>query len=276
MQVTTIQQSPPVEQVYHIPVSQIVKIDRLDQIEPPRSPDEIWLWDLDDTLMDVHGMLGSKKWREYFLQATNQELHDKISYLIAIKNYPLHTVEPASAEFIRRHQDNGFIMLGLTARERSHWYYMPARGVDALTVKQLQEVKINFEQSILPDKYAYLCGFAPFYKNIFFSDEETKGDFVKKIFLGCPVRPPKVRFIDDKLKQVEAVKTALDELGIDNECYYYTAIYAKPFDPLIANIELYYLLKEDRIVLDDEAREIAKKQPELDAAYYLQEALIRG
>ena len=89
--------------------------------------------------------------------------------------------------------------------------------------------------------------------------------------------PKKIIFIDDKLSQVESVADALAKLGIEHECYVYTATdeKGKAFNPLIANIQLYYFYQsEGNIILSDEsALLIAKENPEKNAEYYLKATL---
>jgi len=56
-----------------------------------------------------------------------------------------------------------------------------------------------------------------------------------------------------------------------NECYHYCATdkNVNKFSPLVANIQLYHLLKSKEILSDVEANKIAEKHPERDAQYYL-------
>lgn len=48
---------------------------------------------------------------------------------------------------------------------------------------------------------------------------------------------------------------------------------AKMFDPLIANIQLYYYMSFEIILTDEDAESIAESNPEKDANHYLRAAI---
>ncbi len=251
----------------------IYKIESLDQIAASQPARTVYFFDIDDTLFDLPFMLGSKAWRKYIASATKndptQNWHDIFSLFIA--RYHHHkTVETHTSQFIQKLQNQGYDVLGLTARERQVWYDTPTNDIDSLTTSQLESVGISFQD---PQTYAFLSSSPEYFKGTFFADTEPKGEYLLKLFKGAPELPEKVIFIDDKLSQVESVASALNQLGINYECYWYVATdkKASQFDPLIANIQLYYFWtsKGQRIISDDEARSIAKEHPDLTAEYYL-------
>lgn len=256
----------------------IVKIESLNQIA--ESTQAIYLIDLDDTLFDFPYMLGSKAWRKYITSATKEDLtenwHDLFSLFIA-RNHPLETVEAVTKQFILNLQATGNVVFGLTARERERWYDTPVDGIDRMTISQLKSVGINFNDECLVNAYSWLTNSPEFYEGVFFADLDSKGDYLLKLFKDAPELPKKVIFIDDKLSQVESVAAALSQLGIDHECYWYVATdkKASKFDPLIANIQLYYfwISGGERIISDEEAATIAEQHPERNAEYYLQSLL---
>ena len=115
----------------------------------------------------------------------------------------------------------------------------------------------------------YLIDNSYFQKNQSF--QETYADLINNLAFI----PNKVIFIDNKQSQVESVAAALDELGIEHECYWYTATdkKAEQFSPLIANVQLYYLWISNgtHILSDEEAELIAMEHPEKDAESYLRD-----
>lgn len=258
----------------------IIKIESLNQIASAESTQAIYFIDLDDTLFDFPYMLGSKAWRKYMTSATKDDLtenwHDLFSLFI-VRNHPLETVETVTKHFILNLQATGNVVFGLTARERERWYDTPMDGIDRLTVSQLESVGINFNDECLVKAYPWLTNSPEYYEGVFFADLEPKGDYLLKLFKDAPELPKKVIFIDDKLSQVESVAAALSQLGIDHECYWYVATDEKAckFDPLIANIQLYYFWMSggERIISDEEAATIAKQYPERSAECYLQSLL---
>jgi hypothetical protein len=258
----------------------ITKIDSLSQIAEFQPDQTIYLFDIDDTLFDSSHMLGSKAWRKYITAATKDDptnnWHDLFSLFLA-RNHPLETVEPLTSPFIKELQLKGYGVFGLTSRERKSWYDTPMNGIDSLTVFQLESLGISFDNEFLNESYQDLTNDSEYFKGVFFADLEPKGEYLLKLFLNAPQLPEKVIFVDDKLSQVESVATALNQLGIDHECYWYTATddKASRFNPLIANIQLYHfcLSRGERVISDEEAGTIAMQYPERDTEYYLQSLL---
>ena len=261
-------------------VVKIATIESLEQIPISQHEQTLYLIDLDDTLLDFPYMVGSKTWRRYISEAqkidTRKNWHDVFTYFLN-RNYPVTTVEPITSQFVKSLQANGHIVCGLTARERNRWYDKELAGIDELTTNQLKSLDIIFDSEKLEKSYPYLTLESEYYGGTFFADIEPKGSYVLKLFEHASPLPKKVIFIDDKTSQVESVARALENLGIEYECYHYTRTDQKAtmFDPLISNIQLYYFCKSDgqEILSDQEAARIGASEPEKDADYYLSAAL---
>lgn len=240
----------------------------------------MYFFDIDDTLFDTPTMLGSKAWRRYIVSATQDDTtknwHDILSLFIA-RNHPLETVETCTSRFVRELQRKRHLVFGLTARERNMWYDTPVNDIDLLTATQLESLGITFNYESRDKDLSNLTDDPAYFRGIFFADEEPKGRYLLKLFKNVSQLPKKVIFVDDKLNQVESVVEALQLLGISCECYLYTATDAKAdtFNPLIANIQLYYFWMSGgkKILSDHEALLIAKQYPEKNAEYYLRAVL---
>lgn len=253
-------------------------------LEVPKAhpQDTIVFFDIDDTLIDSPYMLGSKGWRAYIVENTkhlDQEWHDMFTLFLARK-YPILGVESTTSQLVRELQSRGYAVCGLTARERQIWYDTPTEGVDLLTIQQLEAAGIHFDSDALMLLYPDLMCAPEYFQGVFFADLEIKGEYLKKLFGNTPPDfrlPKKIVFIDDKLKQVDSVSSALSELEIEHECYWYRATDAKAerFNPLIANIQLYYFwISEGQEILSDQEAEVrAQQHPERKADYYLQALL---
>lgn len=258
----------------------MIRIESLAEISDLQPAGTFYFFDIDDTLIDSPYMLGSKAWRKYMSEVTKRETicnwHDLFSLYVAL-NHPLNTVESITAPFIKELQEKGYVVFGLTARERKKWYDTPAEDIDLLTANQLRSLGIVFKTDNLDSIYDYLIHSPEHFQGIFFADIEPKGGYLLKLFKEARKLPRKVIFIDDKQSQVESVAEALDELGIDNECYWYCPTDKKnqDFDPLVANIQLYYFWtsRAEHILSDSMARAIAQKNPDKAAEYYLQHLL---
>lgn len=262
-------------------VSNIFKIESLSQISTEQPSKTLFLFDLDDTIFDSFSMLGSKAWRRYIVEATkkidiSENWHDIFSFALAQK-HPLKTVETLTSSFVKELQEKGHVVCGLTSRERKLWYNMPKDGVDILTIEQLNSVNVDFNNKSLENVYPYLSGDSEYFKGVFFANIDPKGDYLLHVFANATQYPEKIIFIDDKLSQVESVDNALSKLRVTHECYSYYAIdeKGKSFNPLIANIQLYYFYQSNgkEIISDQKASLIAKENPEKDAESYLRATL---
>lgn len=261
--------------------NKIVKIASIQEIQTSYPKKTIIFFDLDDTLFDSPYMLGSKAWRKYISQVTKdskKNWHDIFSLFVA-RNLKVTPIEPATNQLINELQRQGYGVCGLTARERQIWYDTPTQGIDVLTIKQLDIAGIHFDGEAFKKMYPGLAQDPEFYEGVFFADTDSKGEYLRKILerSSPSERPKKIVFIDDKLSQVESVASALKQLHIDYECYWYYATdeKAKKFNPLIANIQLYYLWQTNgcEVLSDQEAEKIAQQSPEKDPEYYLKAIL---
>jgi Protein of unknown function (DUF2608) len=254
------------------------KINSMSEISTSFPNDTIIFFDIDDTLFDSPYMLGSKAWRRYIVQETknsDQNWHD-IFTLFLSRVLKVMTIEPATNQLIENLQKKGYGVCALTSRERNMWYNTPIPSIDLLTIKQLESANIRFDSEAFTNKYRELAKDSEYFGGVFFANTDLKGDYLRRILTNVP-HPKKIVFIDDKLSQVESVASTLSKLGIDHNCYWYCATDDKSskFNPLIANIQLYYLLISNgcQVISDQEAEIIAKKQPEKDAASYFEAIL---
>lgn len=261
--------------------SKVSQITSLAEISSDHPNETLFLFDIDDTVFDSFSMLGSKAWRKYIVEAAkkidpSENWHDIITYALAQK-HPLNAVEKITSSYIKDLQNNGYVVCGLTARERKIWYDMHQDGIDILTVNQLSTVNVDFNNGSLENTYPYLSTAPEYYSGIFFANLEPKGNYLLRLFENAPALPQKIIFVDDKLSQVESVDAALTLLGIPHECYFYSATdeKGKAFNPLIANIQLYYFYVSggQRIISDKEAAILAQIHSNNDAELYLRAAL---
>lgn len=253
------------------------RIESLAEVEDAHEPGTLFFFDIDDTLIDSATCLGSKEWRRYIKKTAKDSKgvnwHDVLSLYLA-RNYPIALVEEETARFVRDLQNRGFAVFGLTARERQKWYDTHVPGVDVMTVSQLQSVGIQLDGH---PSFSPILDAPEYYQGIFFVDLDFKGDYVKRLFSYGKALPAKVVFFDDKLKHVESVADALKTLGLSGVCYWYAATDKKDreFDPLIANIQLYYFMLsgEERVLSNEEASLLSEDEPDMTAEEYLKKIL---
>jgi hypothetical protein len=98
----------------------IVEITQIDDIRPYITKNALYLFDIDDTLIDNPFSLGSPPWRSWVKSKlpnynTNFVLYDALTLFIA-KNAPYKTVEPSTANLIADLQSEGHAVFAFTAR----------------------------------------------------------------------------------------------------------------------------------------------------------------
>ena len=69
-------------------------------------------------------------------------------------------------------------------------------------------------------------------------------------------------FIDDKIDSLQTVDAAMEEMGIPFQGFAYnkTAKDHKDFDPMIANIQMEWLVFNQKLLSDEEAAQIKAEQ----------------
>jgi hypothetical protein len=261
----------PLDQPVVIEKAPINPIESLFDIPEDQPLGTIYLIDLDDTLFDHPYMLGSKAWRSYFAKATGGAgfancAHDRATLYLA-ENFPVVTVEEKTAEWVKNRQGK-YEVYFLTARERNIWYYTPRKEADQLAIQQMNSVAIDLDKAYPSALYSQFKQVPQFYKGGFFSDLDSKGEFISKVLEKCSPKPPNVIFSDDKQANTQDVADHLTKLGIPNRCYWHRKVEKKPFDSKIADVQLYYALKEKRLLSDQEAKELVS-----DGRDYLKESL---
>ncbi|MBI2742897.1 MAG: DUF2608 domain-containing protein [Chlamydiales bacterium] len=247
--------------------AEIKEIDRISSILPDIEEETLVLLDIDETLIETPIMLGGKAWRRYARNILNKSkgeeeatrIHDKLTYFIA-GQVPYIAIEDEVYGCFTEFKTKNASVFGFTARGREHWYDMPSPDGEALGVLHLKQAGIElYPSSVIADEALFLH---PSYgQNIFFAYPlEDKGDLILELFAGTSYRPSKVVFVDDKLDHARSVDSALKSLGIPAVCFHYTHVDSyRPFDAMIAHIQLEKLLFENRTLSNDEAAALKSK-----------------
>jgi len=243
----------------------VTSVETLAELSLGVSEDTLVFLDIDDTVLEFPHTVGSKKWRHYLHHATDawdtsQNWHDVLTLWMA-ENYPVCPVEPITCQWVMDLQAQGAIVCGLTARERNKWYDTPQDGMDLVTARQLKALGVSFDDARLQDAYPELAALPQYFQGTFFVDMDLKGDYLLHHLAGLSKRPKKIIFVDDKWSQAMSVAKALHALGIPYEsyCYTYTDAKAARFDPVLANIQLYFFHRGAQILSDEEAARIARE-----------------
>jgi hypothetical protein len=255
----------------------IIEITEIDAMRPYITEEALYLFDIDDTLIDNPFSLGSSPWRNWAKAKlpklnTSFVLYDALTLHIA-KNAPYKPVEPTTPQLIKDLQESGHAVFAFTARGRSQWYTTDIAGVDHFTHQQLNHAGIDFRKTRIPSELKSLEE-KYFYEGIIFAEHIKKGDLLKHLLKDLNYHPSVILFADDKLDQVQSVEAALKETGIPFIGFWYrrSEVDRKNFNPQIANIQLEALLLRGELMSDEEASKLLPKDPS-DPSIHLKDIL---
>lgn len=258
----------------------IIEIQQMEEIIPEIDADTLVFFDVDNTLLISECMLGSESWwssTEKILEQTGITFENAASHLVPtmwkiFETVPQIALEKITPELIRNLQDQNQCVFGLTARDLTPPHFA---NFDLLTHHQLRNVLIDFSNHSLDLEGSAISNF--FSHGIIFTCEQLKGPYLLNFLQSANLHPRKVIFIDDNLKQLQSVQASMDALGICFTGFHYLASrkFHEAFDPLIANIQLSYLLNTGQLLSDEEARERAPLYSDRDPNFCLYELIDR-
>lgn len=256
--------------------AEVRDIERIDAILPEIGEQTLVLFDLDETLIETPIMLGGKAWRRYarallertYPEEKATELHDKLTYLFA-KYMPFIPIEENAADCLKRIEEKGAFAFGYTARGKEHWYDMPAADGEELGLMHTGQAGFTFKQRFDDPLFSHRS----YARGIFFAYPlEDKGELLLELFALTDFRPLKLVFIDDKISNARAVDSAAQKLGIPALCFHYRHIdLYRPFDPLVAHIQLEKFLADGSVISDKEAAALKGEYADKDVdAFFLE------
>lgn len=242
----------------------ITPTTQIQDIIPVIEENSLVLFNIAEVLMDTDRSLGTSAWRRYIRKKVDAKKHDILTLYVA-KHVPAKVPDAAIPVLIQQLQDQGYPVLAFTSRGRSEWYSSNIQGVDVLTEFLLYEIGIHLEKTQLPKELGALeTTFADYYHAgiLYATNGVEKGEFLKRILTETGYRPAKIVFIDDKADSLQTVDAAMKEMGISFEGFAYnkTAQDHKNFDPMIANIQLEWLVFNNKLLTDAEATQIKAEQ----------------
>jgi len=209
--------------------AEVREISTMAQIRPELTPATLLVFDIDNTLVEPIGNIGSDQWYYYLVKAIARD--DKTLTADAaeakageiwsktIKTVSVQPVEAITPALIREQQKRGLKIMALTARgvedAEATFRQLKDIGVD-LTVTAPRKDDLATEQKGLYTRGVFFVGDGP-------DKGKTLVAFLKKIGL----RPTKVVFADDKPHHAKNVDAALTAAGIPSVSFRYGAADAK-------------------------------------------------
>lgn len=189
---------------------------------------------------------------------------------IVLSSYKPMIVDQEISKVVSNAQKAGIIVFALTSGNTSSYGIIPNRA--DLRIKTIKNIGIDFSKSTELDyidlsEEGELIGKKDRNKPIFqdgviFAAKKPKGKVLSKFLKLSKLKPRKIIFVDNQLKNVLSVEAHCKELGIDYTGIHFTKIYNKPANPLdkkIAEKKFEILLAENRWIDDHEASLMVKK-----------------
>jgi len=228
----------------------IFKSDQLHDVLQYAEKDTFFVFDIDDTIAETPGNIGTDTWLYYETRELEKKVSDinlafklMLPLYFLVRNYKKLEIIDHSDEIIAQLQNQKIGIIALTSQS------IP---MHERTIKQLAELGIDFSLTAPFDKPLELVGT---YKSIFkqgiiFSASSNKGKMLIQFFEKTGFKPKKVFFADDKLKNVQVVEKEVEAAGIEFVGMLFTRREEldKQFDPQKAEAELNELLSNIALV----------------------------
>lgn len=195
----------------------VIESNSIQDIKKFAEPETLFVFDYDNVLIEGKTDYGFDAW--FCAIVSELEEHGLSRQMAVQKLLPIYeqiqqsaevkVVESCAQPLIESLKKTGNKVIILTVR--SHCL------IDCI-FRQLKSVKIDIERGAIPENgiNSKLTEFGAKYVNgILMCDGYNKGPALKTFLLGNPnLKVKNIVFIDDKLKNIESVRTAVKELGI--------------------------------------------------------------
>lgn len=256
----------------------IIKTTNIDEAREEITDDTLVLFNIAEVLMDTETSLGTQAWRKFIRTRLSSKLHDELT-LFVFENVPPKSPETSIPELINELQAKGQVTFALTSRGRHEWYSSQIPDIDLITEELLLQIGIDFSQTQLPEELSLLPSlFEDYYHAgiIYATNSKDKSELLLEIFDKTGYRPSKVVFVDDKIDSLISIEKTFDNLNIPFVGYAYsrTAQNHADFDPVVANIQLDWLITAGQVLTDEEAIAIRDEQfSNVDLQTYFEEVV---
>lgn len=188
---------------------------------------------------------------------------------IVLSSYKPMIVDDEISEIINEAQKWGIIVFALTSGHTSDYGIIKNRA--DLRIKAIRDIGIDFAKSKdlpyidLSDGSNLSAGNNSnplFQDGVIFASRSPKGEILGRFLKAAKLRPKKIVFIDNQLRNVILVEEKCKELGIEYVGIHFTKLYKKSYEQLdkkLAEKKFEILLSEDKWISDDEASLMIEK-----------------
>jgi hypothetical protein len=237
----------------------VIETSSIDHAFTYLEKDTLYVFDLDNTLIESVQHLGSDQWVAHELnqrtsqgQSLDDALCHVIPYWIEVQNRTeMRLVDPAIPNLLMKMQKKNVAMIGLTKR--------PPELSDR-TLQQMKPLNIDFSKTAHHKEeliFSELSGTQFKQGIIFVSQGVDKGPCLLAYLKTLKKIPKRIVVIDDKMSNVKNIADAIEPLGIPFIGIRYGAAdeKVKAYNPEIAELQREHFQK---ILSDEEALHLLK------------------
>lgn len=202
--------------------AEVREIKSMSEIVSEVRPTTLLVFDLDNTVIEPVGNIGSDQWYDYALTALRRDGLDEAAaekeagalwtrMLGVVKVKPVEELTP---RLLREKQKRGLKLLALTGRGSED---------AAATFAQLKAIGLDLSSSaVSPDNFSF--GNNSLYsRGVFFVGDGDKGKALLALLEKIKLRPTRVVYVDDKPRHAKAVDAAMTAAGIPCVAFRYGA-----------------------------------------------------
>jgi len=185
------------------------EISSMAEIRPELTTSTLLIFDIDNTLVEPEGNIGSDQWYYYIEKAYKRDGLDEAAaeakageaWSWALANVKVKAVEDTTPALVREQQKRGLKIIALTARD--------AKDAPA-TFRQLKDIGVDLGTDV-----------------VFVGDGPDKGKALVKELKKRKLKPARIVFVDDKPHHVKNVDAALTDARIPSVSFRYGAADSK-------------------------------------------------
>lgn len=207
--------------------AELREIPSMADIVPAIDTSTLVVFDIDNTLVEPVGQLGSDQWYYYLVKAYQRdgmtpdaaETKAGEAWSRVLPTVKVKPVEAGTPDLIRAQQKRGVKVMALTAR-----------GIEdaATTFAQLKAIGVDMTATAPWKKDYKSAGKGAYTKGVYFMSEgPSKGETLLDFFAKTGLKPKRVVFADDKPKHAQSVERSLREAGFPVISFRYGATDAK-------------------------------------------------
>ncbi len=221
--------------------SKILNIETADlsQVFSYHEENTLFVFDLDNTLIELSQHLGSDQWFYHRLQTLIEQgmTRDEAYALLLDQAFAIQSrsevklVDPVFPTLLQAMQTQNVPIIGLTKR---------SPDLCERTLVQIAPHNLDFRKTAPSEETLIFSELNnTIYKHgiIFVGHEIAKGPALVAYLKQLTPLPKKIVVVDDKLSHVESVARALDQLNIDCIAIRFSGTDGKAFNPKIADLQ---------------------------------------